>query len=485
MTASEPLLTDEQQYLSEVRRLPPLSDEEYAHLAQQIRLHRIGAIDPQEGQYAAERMITGHLQLVSQIAKRLHVRTMTHLDALDLIQIGNLTLVKAMQDYPFEQEEGTLGRALHKRVAWTIINAIHDTANTIRIPSRSLRRAQQEGRADTLPMHLRSLDQLLSRPQERETPPLLETLEAPAFLLRPPPSCPPETGHLLALLLAELPPRQREVLQLLSGLGRDEIAHSREEISAMLHVSERTVENYERRALQHLQELYQTYERETGHACAFLSDDQGFMSYIEQRRTNRQRVGSHAKTRVVNAQLHQAFIQMQQAEEWITGETLAKRAGVGVNTASHYLQTKGHNTLHLQHQDIAARLDRAWEHLQAQHAPITAKTLMRAASVGYGIARTYLHRKGYREKALKREQIQQRLFAVSTAMQEKGEQITAHTLAARAQTSSKTARKYLPSLRVMQEKGREHDHEEEDASATTDLYPANGDQAHTRWHHDL
>jgi RNA polymerase sigma factor (sigma-70 family) len=390
MTALPPVLTNEQQYFSEVRRLPPLSDEEYADLAQQIRLYRKGEIDPQEGQRATERMLTGHLRAVARMAWKWTVLTATRLDYLDLIQTGNMALMKVMQDYPFE-EEGQLGKCLHKRVAWAIVDAIYETANAIRIPAASFRTAHKEGRAHQLPMQPLSLDQMIEQDHREDAESLLERLEAPAFLLRPPPTSPPDKVHLLALLFAELNPRERDVLQLRYGLGDDGLVHSVEEIIAILGITEGTVHDHERRAMQHIRDLYTAYAQERGDPPDSLGETEGLIAFLEQRRSERQQFGVLAKTRVVNAQLYQAFTNMQAQEERITFRALARKAGVSCSSARKYLTARRYQSAHEREQEeIQQRLKAAYNSLCRERIPITYPRLAEQARVCRTTAYKYL-----------------------------------------------------------------------------------------------
>ena len=78
-----------QKYLAEVRRYPLLTPEEEKRLAIQYR--ETGDID------AAYRLITGNLRLVVQIALEFHRSWMMNL--LDLVQEGNIGLMKAVRKY--------------------------------------------------------------------------------------------------------------------------------------------------------------------------------------------------------------------------------------------------------------------------------------------------------------------------------------------------------------------------------------------------
>ena len=108
-------------YLKEIGRVPLLSPEEEIELAQ-----RMATGDP----YARKRLSEANLRLVVSIAKKYVGRGMQF---LDLIQEGNLGLIKA-----FEKFDYTKGFKFSTYATWwirqAITRAIADQARTIRIP---------------------------------------------------------------------------------------------------------------------------------------------------------------------------------------------------------------------------------------------------------------------------------------------------------------------------------------------------------------
>ena len=108
-------------YLKEIGRVPLLSPEEEIELA--IRI-----IDGDE--YAKKRLSEANLRLVVSIAKRYVGRGMQF---LDLIQEGNLGLIKAVEKFDY-----TKGFKFSTYATWwirqAITRAIADQARTIRIP---------------------------------------------------------------------------------------------------------------------------------------------------------------------------------------------------------------------------------------------------------------------------------------------------------------------------------------------------------------
>ena len=108
-------------YLKEIGKVPLLSSEEEMELAKKI----------EEGsQYAKKKLAEANLRLVVSIAKRYVGRGMLF---LDLIQEGNLGLIKAVEKFDFRK-----GFKFSTYATWwirqAITRAIADQARTIRIP---------------------------------------------------------------------------------------------------------------------------------------------------------------------------------------------------------------------------------------------------------------------------------------------------------------------------------------------------------------
>ena len=108
-------------YLKEIGRVPLLTADEEVELAQ-----RMSEGDP----YAKKRLSEANLRLVVSIAKRYVGRGMQF---LDLIQEGNLVLIKAVEKF-----DHTKGFKFSTYATWwirqAITRAIADQARTIRIP---------------------------------------------------------------------------------------------------------------------------------------------------------------------------------------------------------------------------------------------------------------------------------------------------------------------------------------------------------------
>ena len=108
-------------YLKEIGKVPPLSAEEEIELAKRMELG---------DQEAKKRLAEANLRLVVSIAKRYVGRGMLF---LDLIQEGNLGLIKAVEKFDYRK-----GYKFSTYATWwirqAITRAIADQARTIRIP---------------------------------------------------------------------------------------------------------------------------------------------------------------------------------------------------------------------------------------------------------------------------------------------------------------------------------------------------------------
>jgi RNA polymerase primary sigma factor len=134
-------------YLKEIGRIPLLSAADEVELAQQVEAgllaaHRLAEGDVQEplrrdleiveveGRLAKQRLVEANLRLVVSLAKRYTGRGLLF---LDLIQEGNLGLIRAVEKFDY-----TKGYKFSTYATWwirqAITRAIADQARTIRIP---------------------------------------------------------------------------------------------------------------------------------------------------------------------------------------------------------------------------------------------------------------------------------------------------------------------------------------------------------------
>ncbi len=253
-------------YLREIGKIPLLTPEQETELAKRMS----------EGDEDARRQMSeANLRLVVSIAKRYVGRGM-HL--LDLIQEGNLGLMKAVEKFDY-----TKGYKFSTYATWwirqAITRAIADQARTIRIPvhmvetiNRVLRTShsmvQKLGREPTtseiaqeLHMDVSKVEEILKIAQE---PVSLETpigeeedSHLGDFIQDDEASQPSEEASYTLLreqledVLATLTPREEEVLRMRFGL-RDGKPHTLEEVGKEFDVTRERIRQIESKALRKL-----------------------------------------------------------------------------------------------------------------------------------------------------------------------------------------------------------------------------------------
>src|SRR5437588_878101 len=223
-----------QSYLCEIRRFGLLTPAEEIDLAQ-----RAAAGDER----ARHRLIESNLRLVIAIARRY---TTTGVPLVDLIQEGNLGLMRAAEKFDYRR-----GCHFGTYATWWIRQAVSraagDQSRLIHLPEhvatnlRKLRRVvaqlSQQGNLDPLPEQIaeacnfgldevKQLLDIIEQPVSLDTPgdydahyPLAETIEDSAI----PAFADVATQHLLSeelhQALASLTPRERSVITLRYGIG--------------------------------------------------------------------------------------------------------------------------------------------------------------------------------------------------------------------------------------------------------------------------
>ena len=141
-TGGETLVVDDpvKVYLKEIGRVPLLSPDEEVELARRI-------MDGDES--AKQRLSEANLRLVVSIAKRYVGRGMSF---LDLIQEGNLGLIKAVEKFDY-----TKGFKFSTYATWwirqAITRAIADQARTIRIPVHMVETINKVKKTSSILLH--------------------------------------------------------------------------------------------------------------------------------------------------------------------------------------------------------------------------------------------------------------------------------------------------------------------------------------------
>ena len=253
-------------YLKEIGKVPLLSSEEEIDLANRIE---------QGDQRAKKKLAEANLRLVVSIAKRYVGRGMLF---LDLIQEGNLGLIKAVEKFDYRK-----GFKFSTYATWwirqAITRAIADQARTIRIPVhmvetinkliRVQRQLLQELGRDPFPEEIskvmdlpvdkvREIQKIAQEPVSLETPigeeedshlgdfipddDALAPAEAAAFTM---------LKEQLINVLDTLTPREEKVLRLRFGLD-DGRARTLEEVGKEFNVTRERIRQIEAKALRKL-----------------------------------------------------------------------------------------------------------------------------------------------------------------------------------------------------------------------------------------
>ncbi len=266
--AQEGLAIDDpvRMYLKEIGKIPLLTPEREAYLAEQISLGDKAAKDE---------LVEANLRLVVSIAKR-HVGKGMYF--LDLIQEGNLGLMKAVEKFDYQK-----GYKFSTYATWwirqAITRAIADQARTIRIPvhmvetihkvSRTARQLLQEyGREPNTdeiakelnmsPDKVRDIMKIAQDPVSLETPigeeedshlgDFVEDIDSPA---------PSESASYSLLreqlcnILHTLTPREEEVIKLRFGL-EDGRPRTLEEVGKQFKITRERIRQIEAKALRKL-----------------------------------------------------------------------------------------------------------------------------------------------------------------------------------------------------------------------------------------
>ena len=258
-------------YLKEIGRVPLLTREEEVELAKRIA----------HGDEAArQKLIQANLRLVVSIAKK-YVGKSAHLSLLDLIQEGNLGLIKAVEKFDYRK-----GYKFSTYATWwirqAITRALADYARTIRIPvhmvetiskySQTKRRLLQELGREPLPeevaaemgISLKKIRHIMKISQDTlslETPvgdsDEDSTLEE--FVENKRELSPAELAARKLLkthikeLVQELSDRERKILEMRFGL-KDGVTHTLEEVGQKFGVTRERIRQIESKALEKIRQ---------------------------------------------------------------------------------------------------------------------------------------------------------------------------------------------------------------------------------------
>ena len=254
-------------YLKEIGKYPLLTTEEEIALAKQI-----AEGTPEEQAAAKKKLSEANLRLVVSIAKRYVGRGMQF---LDLIQEGNLGLIKAAEKFDY-----TKGYKFSTYATWwvrqAITRAIADQARTIRIPVHMVetinklirvnRQLAQELGRDPTPAEIakemgiseskvREIIKIAQEPVSLETPiGEEEDSHLGDFIVDENAPAPAEVAsnammrEQLQEVLHTLTPREEKVIRLRFGL-EDGQAHTLEEVGKEFNVTRERIRQIEAKAL--------------------------------------------------------------------------------------------------------------------------------------------------------------------------------------------------------------------------------------------
>ncbi len=265
---AEVLLVDDpvKVFLKEIGRVPLLSTEEELDLAQKFS---------NGDESAKRRLIEANLRLVVSIAKRYLGRG---LQFLDLIQEGNLGLIKAVEKFDYSK-----GFKFSTYATWwirqAITRAISDQARTIRIPVHMVESINKVKKAQSLLLHINGHDPTPEEVSEQLDMPIEKVREIMRVAQEPvsleTPIGEEEDSHLgdfipdddalapadaashtllkeqLSKILYTLTPREGKVLRLRFGLD-DGKARTLEEVGKEFNVTRERIGQIEAKALRKL-----------------------------------------------------------------------------------------------------------------------------------------------------------------------------------------------------------------------------------------
>jgi RNA polymerase sigma factor (sigma-70 family) len=435
-------LIDLRQYVSDIAAIPRVSGEEARHLVSHLAAARQGAVPVELAAHAKERLIEGHLWLVVSLVKRSPARLCT-LSPLDLVQEGTLGLLRAIERFDFAQA-GNFTAYAATTIRYAILEAL-PMEDTISV-SRDL---FWRHRTDERVQALRALQPVsLDAAYVEDGDQLADVTPAPPFVLPDPAT---EEGQQqqakraqVAALLAQLSPREQQVLRLRYGLDEDDgRCHTPSAIARQLGLACSTVCHVERHALQQLRALAHP---QAGLACHPRTGKRPGVprsprEQAERRQEQVQRleaacaeliaqgipvcVRSLARTSHVDKKVIGSFVRLyweQQGSEQdrleaacaeieaeglpVTMARLCSRAHVGSKAAAAFLKDYHPVARPKQHRAVTStrpaktsaqdRLATAFAYLSAQGEKVTKARLRQAAGVGTDAAGAFLraHRAG-------------------------------------------------------------------------------------------
>jgi RNA polymerase sigma factor (sigma-70 family) len=360
---------DQAYYYADLNRIPRLTEQ-----ARQDLLTRLPTTRSQDGMTEAQQqLIESYLPLANRIAIDLCPR-FVHRCLPDLIGAASLALVELIVSHDLSHIEGSPTPYFAACLRGAIKKALSQES-MIKMDWDARAWAKAQGIFDQL-QRVVSLDACMRLDES-------DRLEEPYAIPITPSTPAPERDESLRAkveqYLSYLPERTQTILRLRYGLGEeDERDYSVIEIAAYLGLTRETVNSAIHDGMARLRALVEgkaTISRHKGKARI------SYPAIMYNRRI----------TETKEAALLCAYAELEASGTAVTGDKLAKAAGVGITLARVFLRSYRPETpkeRRAEHRQ--ARLKEAYERLTTQAQPFTYATLAREARVGKPAAKSFL-----------------------------------------------------------------------------------------------
>lgn len=275
-----------EQYLREVKQTPPLLDEEETHLLRCIEQGKVeqakycpDARVLREAAQARDRLVAGYQPLLLSLARR-YVRHCRELELLDLVQEGNVGLLRALEKYDGCARVTSFRTWAFSWVRGITLIALWQYEGAIRLPLEKAQAIRQMGIVNTRLLSMRGREPSISEtakemglsehdvrdlivlqeqqvvsihafPGDDEEENTLEDVIADPGIVIPSDE---ELSDLLRDALAKLTDRERLIVNLRYGFD-DGQARTQKEVAYFLGVTVSAVAAVDRRAQLHLRKL--------------------------------------------------------------------------------------------------------------------------------------------------------------------------------------------------------------------------------------
>jgi RNA polymerase primary sigma factor len=276
-----------EQYINQLKRIPPLTREEESQLLQRIEHGKVGCSkDCFDGcahsvQEARDRLVEGYQPLVLSVVRR-YVRLGQQTDLLlDLVQEGNLGLLQAIEKYDGKGEKASFRTWAFPWIKGMVSAAFWRQEGVIGLPSRKARAIKRLGLvsdqllstlgreptseeiAKEIQISIQQVQELLVLQIQQEVASLDVPISDKGTLLKDVIADPmtPDTSEFsqsVEELFRRLGSREQLVMKLRYGMGVDR-PRTQREVAASLGIALSMVQALENRARVHLRMAAESY----------------------------------------------------------------------------------------------------------------------------------------------------------------------------------------------------------------------------------